>query len=257
MERVLALLVEYDGTNYGGWQRQHNRTTVQSVLEDAAALAFGRPVGVVGSGRTDAGVHGRGQVAHIDVGGTANAIPTEKVARAFNVRLPFDVRIRAVADVASDFHARFQATSREYVYRIAKGASVLDRHSMWFPELPYDGERLTAAAEIFVGDHDFTTFSKHNADTRHYRCRLDTCRVEDADTHWRIRLRADRFVYGMCRAIVGAMMECARGAISGDELAGRLRAADRSKLCYVAPAHGLVLNRVTYPNDPFTSFPTF
>ncbi|HCN04772.1 MAG TPA: tRNA pseudouridine(38-40) synthase TruA, partial [Bacteroidetes bacterium] len=207
MSRSLAFLIEYDGTDFAGWQFQPNGVSVQEVLERAVEECFGVVVPVVGSGRTDSGVHARGQVAHVHVLDGANTIPTEKVALALNRRLPRSVRIRKVVDVPADFHARFSARSREYVYVITDTPSVFDMRYAWTPSIPFDRGLLGNAARIFVGKHDFTTFSKLNADTASYVCDVETCRVETLSDRLLIRIRADRFVYGMCRAIVGVMFD--------------------------------------------------
>jgi tRNA pseudouridine38-40 synthase len=244
-----ALLIEYDGTNYGGWQVQPGVNTVQQVMEGALAEAYGRAIGIVGSGRTDAGVHASGQVAHADLHG-AN-IPLERIPIAMNVRLPKDIRVRAAANVAADFHARFDATEREYEYRIACVPSVFTRHVRWLPELPYSITTLTEAAPVFEGVHDFTTFSKLNPSRPDHRCDLRHCRVEHHGDHLIIRLRANRFVYGMVRSIVGALMDVARGRRSAQEIVDALAACDRALASPIAPAHGLTLNRVRYASTIF------
>lgn len=256
MTRTLALLIEYDGTHYAGWQHQPNGLSIQEAIERAVAEAFGVMAPVVGSGRTDAGVHARGQVAHVHIEG-GHDIPIDKVPIALNVRLPRDIRIRDARDVAPDFHARYGAVRREYVYTIAFEESVFHRHFAWKPDLPYDRGLLGNAARAFVGTHDFTTYSKLNADTRSYVCDVAICRVEPESDRLVIRLQADRFVYGMCRAIVGAMMDVARGKAALDHLVDRLAARDRRLQSPLAPPQGLVLNRVSYPDGIFDEHRSF
>ena len=255
--RPLALLIEYDGTNYAGWQNQPNGTAVQEVIEGAITEAFGVRVPVVGSGRTDAGVHARGQVAHVHLPDEAHDIPTEKVRVALNTRLPRDIRIRRAAEVDEQFHARYDPEWREYVYDIAPEESVFTRHFAWTPDLPYDVDNLVAAASIFEGERDFTSFSKHNPDTSSYICNVHICRVEPGDGVLTIRIRADRFVYGMCRSIVGAMMAVARGRMSPDEILNAFDQKDRNLQPGLAPAHGLILNHVRYPNGLFEDASAF
>lgn len=256
MTRALALLIEYDGTSYAGWQYQANGRSVQETIEQAITETYGVTCAVVGSGRTDAGVHARGQVAHLHIT-DGHDVPIAKVPIALNVRLPRDIRIRDARDVDTDFHARFGATAREYVYTIAREESVFHRHFAWRPELPYDAGLLGNAARTFVGKYDFTTYSKLNANTKSYVCDVSTCRVEPESDRLVIRIRADRFVYGMCRSIVGAMMEAARGKIDPSDLSDRLAACDRRLQSPIAPAHGLILNRVSYPNGIFDEHPCF
>jgi len=249
-ERTLGLLIEYDGTDYAGWQTQPNAVTVQETIERALEQAFGTRCSLIGSGRTDAGVHARGQVAHtLVIGG--HAIPTEKIRPALNTRLPRDIRIRDTVDVPADFHARYQPLWREYVYTVALEESVFLRRFVWHPELPYDPMLFAQAAAIFEGSHDFTTFSKHNPDTVSYLCDVSTCRVEPHADRLVVRLRADRFVYGMVRSIVGAMFDVARGKRTMGDIADALRNMDRSRGCPLAPPTGLVLNRLKYTNGLF------
>jgi tRNA pseudouridine38-40 synthase len=253
----LALLIEYEGTHYAGWQNQPNGRSVQSVIEEAVSTAFGTTVPVIGSGRTDAGVHARGQVAHVQLHADAHAIPIHKVPIALNTRLPRDVRIRAAAEVDPDFHARYGAQRREYVYRIAKQFSVFTRAFAWTPDLPYSSEVLADALTVFEGTHDFTAISKHNPDTRSYTCAVEHCRLEDHNEDLVIRIRADRFVYGMCRAIVGTAMSVARGKISRTQALDLLGAATRNGQAPLAPPDGLILNRVRYTNGIFDDHPSF
>ncbi len=255
--RPLALLIEYDGTNYAGWQNQPNGTAVQGVIEQSIRQAFGVDAPIVGSGRTDAGVHARGQVAHVHLPDEAHDIPRHKVRVALNTRLPRDIRIRRVAEVDADFHARYDPEWREYVYDIALEESVFTRHFAWTPDLPYDIDDLVASAAVFVGERDFTTFSKHNPDTPSYVCNVQICRVEPGDGVLTIRIRADRFVYGMCRSIVGTMMAVARGRMSTDEVKEAFELQDRNLQPGLAPAHGLILNHVRYPNGLFEDASAF
>jgi len=255
--RSLALLIEYDGTDYAGWQNQPNGTAVQAVIETAVVEAFGVPATVVGSGRTDAGVHARGQVAHIHLPDGAHEIPTDKVRVALNTRLPRDVRIRAVQEVDADFHARYHPEWREYVYQIALEESVFTRRFAWTPDLPYDVDRLVGAASLFEGRRDFTTFSKHNADTPSYVCDVSVCRIEPGDGLLVVRIRADRFVYGMCRSIVGAMMAVARGKVRPEEIATAFDQQDRDRQSSLAPPQGLILNHVRYANGLFQEASAF
>ena len=257
MPRALALLIEYDGSDYAGWQRQPNGISIQELLEQAVATVFGASAPVIGSGRTDAGVHARGQVAHVHLPVDAHDIPLDKVHIALNTKLPYDVRIRAAREVSPGFHARYQPMWREYVYIIVKEYSVFTRHHAWHPELPYQVSPLSQATAAFEGRWDFTTFSKHNPDTDSYVCDLQICRVEELNDRIMIRLRADRFVYGMCRAIVGAAMSVGRGRTTLDELRSALEAGDRNLAPGLAPAHGLILNRVCYADGLFDEYTCF
>lgn len=251
----IALLLEYDGSNYAGWQRQANAETVQSVIESAFLALTGAECTVIGSGRTDAGVHGRGQVAHVDIP-RSNSIPEEKFVRAINAHLPQTIRIRAARFLESDspnaFHARFHAVRREYRYTILQEYSVFRARYAWHVRAPFDAALLQYSANIFVGKHNFTTFSKHNPDTENYVCNIETSLWNEVERGvWQFTIAADRFVYGMVRSIVGASIDAACGKRTLNDLTDALRAEDRALGSPLAPAQGLILWRVNYPHDPF------
>jgi tRNA pseudouridine38-40 synthase len=259
MPRRIALLIEYDGTDYSGWQRQPNGLSVQEALEQAVAVMAGAFCTVHGSGRTDAGVHGFGQVAHIDLP-DACTIPVDKIPRALNAALfaashP-EVAVKDAAHVANGFHARFDAVLREYRYTVARSYSVFRHRTAWQPARAFMPEYLQAAAEVFVGTHDFTTFSKHNEDTANYECVVETAswREKEQDV-WELRIRANRYVYGMVRSLVGAMMDVAWERRSVDELRDALKARNRALGSQLAPPQGLVLWSVEYPRGS-VDFPT-
>ncbi len=248
-----ALCIEYDGTAYAGWQRQQNALSIQECVAQALALCYGLPLDIVGSGRTDAGVHARGQVAHVAIPEHAPNIPVEKIPIALNTRLPADIRIRAAEHIASDFHARYGAVQREYVYRINKKVSVFTRNYVWTPDLAFDEDLFAEALGCMLGTHDFTGLSKHNPDTPSYICSVTTCSLERHDDELRVRISANRFVYGMCRAIVGAAYTVARGKTSLSDLRQQLASGERGSQTPLAPPQGLSLNRITYPVPIFTN----
>lgn len=247
----LALLIEYEGTNYVGWQNQPNGQSIQQTIESAIKETFGVHQQVIGSGRTDSGVHARGQVAHVHLPEESHRIPIEKVYVALNTHLPRDIRVRAACEVPEEFHARFDALSREYVYVITKQASVFTRTFAWTPELPFNAARFAEATRVFEGLHDFTAISKHNPSTASYKCNVESCRVEEFDDRFLVRIRADRFVYGMCRAIIGTSMTVARGKMECSDAQTLLASGVRSGQAPLAPPQGLVLNHVRYRNGIF------
>lgn len=253
--KSLLLRLEYDGTNFAGWQQQVNTRTVQGELETAFLKAYGVPLGVIGAGRTDTGVHARGQVAHVYGKEGAHQIPDDKILIAINSRLPKDIRLRDVIIRETPVHARFDAIAREYSYTITTEESVFKRFYAWTPRFPFDKELLKSAGEIFKGAHDFTTFSKNNTETKHYRCNVTHCEWAEIDSKTlRLKIRADRFVYGMVRALTGAMMDVARGRRTPEELQKYLLLKDRLLSSPLAPPEGLVLEKITYPaelNLPF------
>ncbi len=250
MQRI-ALLIEYDGARYAGWQRQRNGITVQQRVEEALTKTYGHTCIIHGAGRTDAGVHASGQVAHIQLHEQAHNIPLEKLPVALNTRLPFDVRVRAATSVHDEFHARFSAIWREYIYTITTSDSVFHRHYAWNPEIPFSADTLREALEVMIGEHDFTAISKHNPDTKSYVCNVDTCSLSIDGSLMQIRIRANRFVYGMCRAIVGVAMSVARGRMTPNDLRDLLATKQRQKAPIIVPAHGLNLHAIGYESEIF------
>lgn len=252
--RRIAFLIEYDGSFYSGWQRQLNAPSIQEIIENAFQKMFNRYVGVVSAGRTDAGVHAVGQVAHADLP-AAVEIPGENLRMALNTLLPEEIRILSIVDVSDDFHARFSAIQRTYFYYISLHHTVFLRHYTWPIRYAIDEQKLVEAATIFEGTHDFTTFSKFNEDTDTYVCKVFECKWEQLHPKlWRLRISANRFVYGMVRAVVGAMIDIARGKRTITEVSSALQQKDRSLSSPLAPAHGLFLTRVLYDPDPFGEF---
>lgn len=250
---TLALLIEYDGHDFVGWQNQPNGISVQSVLERSIENIFGVRVPVIGSGRTDTGVHARGQVAHVVLPPEANNIPPQSIPKALNSRLPSTVQILD-ASYQGTFHARYDAISREYKYHIALRRSVFTQKYAWHPPLPFDVNLLGAASEVFCGTHNFTTVSKHNADTTSYICTVSECSVAVSEIEALITIRANRFVYGMCRGIVGAMMGVARRHSTVDQIREGLAAENRGLHSGMVPACGLYLHRVYYNTQIFPSY---
>jgi tRNA pseudouridine38-40 synthase len=250
-QKRVALLLEYDGSFYAGWQRQVNEATVQSMIESALMKITGAECTLIGSGRTDAGVHGRGQVAHVNIPETCR-IPEEKFARALNANLPQSIRIRAAKYTDHTFHARFDAMRREYRYTILREYSVFRNRYAWHVHAPFDADLLNAAAEIFLGKHNFTTFSKHNPDTSNYVCTVEHASWNEIERGvWQFTIAADRFVYRMVRSLVGAMLDAASQKRTLPDLAVALAAEDRALSSPLAPSQGLILWRVGYPDDPF------
>ncbi|MFM8771595.1 MAG: tRNA pseudouridine(38-40) synthase TruA [Candidatus Kapaibacterium sp.] len=248
----LRLLIEYDGTDYVGWQRQSNGVSVQQRVEEALSVAYGVPCIIHGAGRTDAGVHASGQCAHVELPDGAHEIPIEKAPVAINTRLPKDIRILGVEQVHDSFHARFDAIWREYVYSIALVPRVFNRRTSWHTDLPYDRDLFAEALASMRGQHNFTAFSKSNPSTTSYICDLQICQTSVNGDVLEVRLRADRFVYGMCRAIIGASMSVARKRLSIDELTTLHDSAQRLVAPSLAPAHGLCLVGVGYPDQPLS-----
>jgi tRNA pseudouridine38-40 synthase len=243
----LALLIEYDGTQFSGWQFQENGRSVQFEIEKGFRQLFGREMSVHGAGRTDAGVHARGMVAHV-------ALPPEidmtifKLKIAINATTPHDIAIRDIRLVPEDFHARHSAKSRQYCYTIKRERTAIDRHFVWVIRRGFDKDAVQRVTALLVGEHDFTSFSKRSKDVDHYRCIVEEARWEFHGTTAAMTIRANRFVRGMVRALVGAIVQVGQGALSLDEFESLLmEPRDFARAKYLAPAHGLVLEGVEYP----------
>jgi tRNA pseudouridine38-40 synthase len=241
------LEVAYDGTDLSGWQVQPQRTTVQGELERVLLELCGRAVRVEASGRTDAGVHARGQVAHLDW--PAVPMPPPRLMRALNALLPDAIRVLRVRRVAADFHARFSARGKEYRYFIdnAPVRMPVDRlYRAWIRE-PLDVAAMQAAALALVGCHDFAAFAANpNREIDGTTRTLHELRVTRRGTLITIRARGDGFLYKMVRSLAGYLIRVGRGEVAPDEARTILASRIRTARVPTAPPEGLFLWRVYY-----------
>jgi len=239
-------LIEYDGTDFHGWQIQPGQRTVQGELEAALATALRQPVDVVGSGRTDAGVHARGQVAHI---WTETAPDVHRLRGQLRGLLPSLISVLNIELAPEGFHARFDAIRRTYHYHVSDGPRALDRR--WrVPLTPFpDIALMNASAEAFLGEHEFSSFCRTRSETTNRICHVETARWIPGPRagDWRFEIAADRFVHGMVRAVVGTLLEIGRGRSAPNTIPSILNARDRRSAGPAAPARGLVLHHVAYP----------
>ena len=255
-ERIrLRLDVSYDGTGFSGWAAQPTRRTVAGVLVETLDLVLGAGTvtGLTVAGRTDAGVHATGQVCHLDLPGPVWREHDGRLLRRLARLLPTDVRVRAMTEVPPDFDARFSATFRRYEYRVTDapwGAEPLRRHDTLAWPKPLDLAALNAAAAGLVGEHDFAAYCrrKENATTLRAVSRLDWRR--DRDGILVATVQADAFCQAMVRSLVGAMLVAGDGRKPVEWPATLLTRRERSSEVTVAPAHGLTLVAVGYPDDP-------
>ncbi len=240
------LLLEYDGLGFAGWQRQRNGLGVQEVLERAIAAFSGERVEVVGAGRTDAGVHATGQVAHFDL---SRWLPPERVMGAINAHVrPHPVAVLEARVVADDFHARFSAVERRYVYRILnrRAPPVLERGRVWHVIAPLSVARMQAAAELLVGRHDFSSFRAAECQARSPVKTLDRLWVRRVGEIVEVHAAARSFLHHQVRNMVGTLAEVGRGRRPVDWVREVLAARDRRAAGPTAPAEGLCLVAVRY-----------
>jgi tRNA pseudouridine38-40 synthase len=243
--RKIKLVIHYDGTAYHGWARQPGTPTIQGTIEAAFEKLTGQSVEVIGSSRTDAGVHALGQVAHAVL--TDCPIPTENFQNALNNLLPDDIVIADVQEVSNTFDAISNTVQKRYHYYIntAPVRPVLTRNQWHRPGL-LDVEKMAVAAEMLVGKHDFKSFASA-ADQRESSIRTITlCQVEQDGEMIKISVQADGFLYNMVRNIVGTLVEIGRGRWQPEQMDAILKAQDRTAAGPTAPACGLCLMEIDY-----------
>ena len=247
MTRYL-LRIEYNGGPFWGWQRQDDGPTVQGTLEAAAKKLTGQETLVYGAGRTDAGVHARGQAAHIDLHG---AIPEHKVADALNAHLrPAPIAVLSARAVPDEFHARFSAAKRFYRYEILnrRAGLTFDAGFVWRAPYPLDTDNMQAAAKSLIGEHDFSTFRDTQCQAKSPVKTLDRLNVSRIGSRIHVTCSAQSFLHKQVRSMVGSLVEVGRGQEPVAWLGEALAAKDRTACGPVAPLDGLYLEHVEYPN---------
>lgn len=240
------LTIEYDGTPFSGWQRQDGQHSVQAALEDAIARLGEENVTLFGAGRTDAGVHALGQVAHVDL--DKDWTP-EKLMGAINAQVrPDPVSVLDVAVVDEDFHARFSATARHYRFRILdrRAPPALDRNRVWWVTHTLDAAAMHEAAQTLVGHHDFTTFRSAQCQSKSPVKTLDRLDVVREGAEVVVYASARSFLHNQVRSLVGTLKLAGEGKWSAADVRAALEAADRSACGPVAPPDGLYLISVDY-----------
>ncbi len=245
--RRIRLTVEYDGTNYAGWQRQDNGVAIQQLLEENIEKVTGERVPLHGSGRTDSGVHALGQVAHFD---TESRIPAEKFAYALNTGLPADIRVVESREAPLGFHSRFSAKKKHYRYAInnAEHASAIFRNTELHVHRPLDVCAMAKAAKILEGSHDFSAFKAAECKLCAVRTvyRSEITRFGDRIVY---DIAGSGFLYNMVRIIAGTLIEIGKGKLSPADMARILESKDRNQAGPTAPAKGLTLVSVEYPEE--------
>lgn len=243
------LIIAYDGTAYEGWQVQKIGTGVQEKVEAALAKLFPSRPRVHGSSRTDTGVHALGLVAHFEIPRAECRMSPRKLALAINAWLPADVRVLSAARAPESFHARFNATGKQYRYFVWNHPAMnpLVRHTAWHVPRALDVRAMRAAAPGLVGKHDFQSFAANPGYAKESTVRtLTRCELRKQGPLLTFIIEGDGFLYKMCRGIVGTLVQAGLGKFPADEVRRMLAKRDRRVAGMTAPAHGLVLWRVSY-----------
>ena len=251
----MQLVLQYDGSRFAGWQRQPVSATVQGTVEAVLERLFQRRITLVGAGRTDAGVHARGQSAHVRIPETWTA---SRLRRALNSLLPPDVWIAQAHNVTDQFHARFSAISRRYTYQLGTDeatASPFRRRYEWRVPWPLPNEsELAAVAATLLGEHQFYGFAVRGTapETDAHRCTVTHASWVRSEGRLDFTIEANRFLHHMVRFLVGTMIDVAAGRRETRSFRELLGASDNRAVSPPAPSHGLFLERVTYPSHFYT-----
>lgn len=237
------MILEYEGTNYHGWQFQENAVTIQQKVEEAIFQLSGERVRVTGAGRTDAGVHARGQVANFLL---EKNLTLYEIEGGMNAYLPEDIVVKYVEETSPGFNARYSAKRRVYLYQISTTRTALRRKFCWQVFQEFDSGVLNVLSQMLPGEHDFTSFTRSEAQSSHKRCIV-------YESHWTqdgdlliYRISANRFLHGMVRSLVGTMMDVAFGKYGVDRFREIFEAKNRTEAGPAAPAKGLILEEVIY-----------
>lgn len=244
----IGLKIEYDGTAYGGWQRQKNAPSIQQTIEEALERALGCSCRVIGAGRTDAGVHAYGQVAHLDI---ETKIPADRFSYILNQKLPDDIRIVQSWQAAENFHARRDAIGKHYCYTIyqAPHASALERNSSVHVPQQLDVKKMQQAAQVLIGEHDFSAFRTVGSNIVGTVRTVYRLEVQQQGQHIHIDIWGNGFLYNMVRIIAGTLIEVGKGKIPVQEMQSILDSKERARAGATAPAKGLAMCEVFYRTE--------
>lgn len=243
--RRILLTIEYDGTNYSGWQRQYNGLAVQQVLEEALSKCCGETIVVTGASRTDAGVHALGQACHFD---THSRIPPEKYPFVLNTMLPRDIRVHTGQEVPFEFHARFMTGRKRYTYRIinSRHGSGIRRNTHVHVPVPLDLAPMRRAAQTLLGKHDFAAFQASGGTAKTTVRTMHMVDLQQQGDEITFIIEGDAFLYNMVRIIVGTLIEIGHYRRCEDAFLKAFDTLDRLALGVTAPPHGLELTKVHY-----------
>ncbi|NND15994.1 MAG: tRNA pseudouridine(38-40) synthase TruA [Eudoraea sp.] len=236
----------YDGTPYHGWQRQPNAGSVQQVMEEAFSLLHGKPISLTAAGRTDTGVHARHMVAHFDV---ITELHPQDLAHRLNSYLPKDISIKRIYPVTDEAHARFDAIERTYEYVIVQQKDPFHQNSAHYVRQSLKVDAMNQAAEFLLGKADFKCFSKSKTDVKTYICDIREARWVWEGDQLVFRIRADRFLRNMVRAIVGTLLQVGEGKCTPEDVKTIINSGKRSEAGPSVPAKGLYLVDILYPEN--------
>ncbi|MGA2245310.1 MAG: tRNA pseudouridine(38-40) synthase TruA [Verrucomicrobiota bacterium] len=251
------LVIAYEGTAYQGWQVQKTGTGVQQIVETALGKLFPSRPRLHSSSRTDTGVHALGMVAHFEAARPDARMTGRKLALALNAHLPPDIRIVSAARTREVFHARFDAGGKQYRYFVWNHSAMnpLKRHVAWHVPRKLDPRQMREAARLFVGRHDFQSFSSNPGYRKQTTVRtLTRCAVQKSGSQFTFIIEGDGFLYKMCRGIVGTIVQAGLGKFPPAQVKVMLAKADRRVAGMTAPAHGLVLWKVFYGGKSARNF---
>ena len=234
----------YDGTRYHGWQIQPNGISVEGEIELRLSTLLRQPIDIVGAGRTDAGVHARHMVAHFDI---EDGCDTEQLCYRLNRMMPPDICIYKIEKVADDLHARFSATSRTYHYYISTKRNPFNRQYTWLCHYDLDFELMNQAAEILMEYKDFASFCKSHTDVKTTLCNIIEAKwIKDDEGCYYFRIKANRFLRNMVRAVVGTLVEIGRHRLSLDDFRNVIEGKKRTMAGESMPANALFLEKIEY-----------
>ena len=237
------LELSYNGAAYHGWQNQPNAISVQEVIEKGLSTLLKQPVAIVGAGRTDAGVHASQMFVHLDFEAAFN----DNIVYKLNALLPKDIAVHRIFKVKPEAHARFDAISRAYLYRISLHKNVFSFDQTYYVKQPLDIDKMNRAASILLAYRDFQCFSKSNTDVKTYYCNIMHAEWKMINNELQFIIKADRFLRNMVRAIVGTLLNIGLGKMDVEAMHDIIKSKNRSEAGYSVPAHALYLTEVTYP----------
>jgi tRNA pseudouridine38-40 synthase len=243
MQRNIKLEIEYDGTDFHGWQIQPKLRTVQKEIQDKLKVILKHDITLIGSGRTDVGVHALGQVANFKI---QNKLDTESILRGLNGLLPPDVVIKSVDEVDLSFNARYSAKSRVYKYRLFLGRTAILRNFVWEVSYSLDPEKMSETTNQVIGEHDFSSFCVAESTKEDNICHVMTANWKRSKKELVFEIEANRFLHTMVRSLVGTLIEVGRGYFSVTDFIEIMKSKDRRKAGPTAPACGLYLVEVKY-----------